>query len=135
MHQIEHYSELGRVSRMLIRRSRDARQRSGKIKGAGSLGDLLETLAQPRKAIDNFLGREDFNHPGTWRLLDLTTGRPDIVHCHNLHGKYFDLTVLPWLSAKSTTVLTLHDSWLLSGHCAHSFDCARWIVGCGHCLT
>jgi hypothetical protein len=30
-------------------------------------------------------------------------------------------------------VLTLHDAWLLSGHCAHSFDCERWKTGCGEC--
>ena len=30
-------------------------------------------------------------------------------------------------------VLTLHDAWLLSGHCAHSFDCERWKIGCGRC--
>ena len=31
------------------------------------------------------------------------------------------------------TILTLHDAWLLSGHCAHSLDCERWRVGCGAC--
>jgi glycosyltransferase involved in cell wall biosynthesis len=30
-------------------------------------------------------------------------------------------------------ILTLHDAWLLSGHCAHSFDCERWQIGCGRC--
>jgi hypothetical protein len=30
-------------------------------------------------------------------------------------------------------MLTLHDAWLLSGHCAHSFDCQRWKTGCGEC--
>ena len=29
--------------------------------------------------------------------------------------------------------MTLHDAWLLSGHCAHSFECERWKSGCGHC--
>jgi glycosyltransferase involved in cell wall biosynthesis len=27
----------------------------------------------------------------------------------------------------------MHDAWLLSGHCAHSFDCERWKSGCGQC--
>jgi glycosyltransferase involved in cell wall biosynthesis len=27
----------------------------------------------------------------------------------------------------------LHDAWLLTGHCAHSFDCERWLTGCGSC--
>jgi glycosyltransferase involved in cell wall biosynthesis len=30
-------------------------------------------------------------------------------------------------------VLTLHDAWLLSGHCAHSLGCERWMIGCGSC--
>jgi glycosyltransferase involved in cell wall biosynthesis len=30
-------------------------------------------------------------------------------------------------------LLTLHDAWLLSGHCAHSLDCDRWKTGCGQC--
>src|SRR5262249_10828825 len=57
----------------------------------------------------------------------------DIVHAHNLHGYYFDLRILPELSGKIPLVLTLHDAWLLSGHCAHSFDCMRWQIGCGQC--
>ena len=57
----------------------------------------------------------------------------NIVHCHNLHGGYFDLRVLPRLSREVPVVATLHDAWLLSGHCAHSFDCERWRSGCGHC--
>jgi glycosyltransferase involved in cell wall biosynthesis len=27
----------------------------------------------------------------------------------------------------------MHDAWLLSGHCAHSFECERWRSGCGAC--
>jgi glycosyltransferase involved in cell wall biosynthesis len=30
-------------------------------------------------------------------------------------------------------MLTLHDAWLISGHCAHSFGCDRWKTGCGQC--
>lgn len=30
-------------------------------------------------------------------------------------------------------MLTLHDAWLLAGHCAHSFNCERWKTGCGNC--
>jgi len=71
--------------------------------------------------------------PGTWKLLDLPGRLPDVVHCHNLHGGYFDLRALPSLSRKVALVLTLHDAWLLGGHCAHSLDCQRWETGCGNC--
>src|SRR5262245_46854280 len=85
------------------------------------------------KLIDLYRGVEDFRFPGTWQLLELTPRPPDVIHGHNLHGAYFDLRALPWLSHRVPIVLTLHDAWLLSGHCAHSLDCDRWLIGCGHC--
>ena len=66
-------------------------------------------------------------------MLDALPAPPDIIECHNLHGGYFDLRALPWLSRQAATVLVLHDAWLLSGHCAHSFDCDKWQTGCGAC--
>ena len=94
---------------------------------------LTHMIAEPGKALNRYCGIEDFRFPGTWELLNLPQHRPDIVHCHNLHGGYFDLRAVPWLSQQVPVVLTLHDAWLLSGHCAHSLDCERWKTGCGHC--
>lgn len=94
---------------------------------------FLRIVAQPRRELDIQWGREDFNFPGARRLLELPPHKPDIVHCHNLHGGYFDLRVLPRLSEQRPLMLTLHDAWLLSGHCGHSFDCDRWKIGCGQC--
>jgi glycosyltransferase involved in cell wall biosynthesis len=90
-------------------------------------------LVRGAKAVERSLGVEDFRFPGTWQLLDLTDRRADVVHCHNLHGGYFDLRALSWLSRQVPVIVTLHDAWLLSGHCAHSFDCERWTTGCGRC--
>jgi glycosyltransferase involved in cell wall biosynthesis len=56
-----------------------------------------------------------------------------LLHAHNLHGSYFDLRALPHLSQAWPFFVTLHDAWMLSGHCAHSFNCDRWITGCGNC--
>jgi glycosyltransferase involved in cell wall biosynthesis len=105
----------------------------GHVWGAGWLSRRAGGLAQPGKSLDGYCGFEDFRFPGTWRLLQLTPRHPDIIHCHNLHGGYFDLRALPWLSQQIPMILTLHDAWLLSGHCAHSFGCDRWKNGCGHC--
>ena len=98
----------------------------------------LARLGEPLRLLNYERGREDFDFPATSRLSELA-GQPDVIHCHNLHGAwlpgggYFDLRELPTLSARQPLVLTLHDAWLLSGHCAHSFDCQRWQTGCGHC--
>jgi glycosyltransferase involved in cell wall biosynthesis len=97
------------------------------------LGKRIDLLTSPNRMCAYLKGHEDFDHPETFDLLKLTPEPPDILHCHNLHGGYFDLRALPHLSHQVPTVLTLHDAWLLSGHCAHSFDCEQWKTGCGNC--
>jgi glycosyltransferase involved in cell wall biosynthesis len=94
---------------------------------------LLRSIANPAEELRPRLGAEDFNHPGTHRLLELVPNRPDVIHCHNLHGGYFDLRAIPALARRVPVLLTLHDAWLLSGHCSHSFACERWKFGCGRC--
>jgi len=112
----------------------------GPLRGVRHLQEAIRLVAgQPRRWWERQQGREDFDFPGTWRLPTLLKARPDVLHCHNLHGGwvgdggYFDLAALPSLSRMFPLVLTLHDAWLLSGHCAHSFDCERWKTGCGAC--
>ena len=104
-----------------------------KVWGAKRLRYWLPWLGQPKRMSEILQGHEDFDFPATQRILDLPPERPDILHCHNLHGGYFDLRFLPQLSQAVPLILSLHDAWLLSGHCAHSFDCERWKTGCGEC--
>ena len=94
---------------------------------------IADKFGGPVRALDEFRGIESFHYPATYRLPDLPPQNPDIIHAHNLHGGFFDLRALPWLSRQYPLVLTLHDAWLLSGHCSHSFDCERWRSGCGSC--
>lgn len=103
------------------------------VPGGWRVTGRLAKLSEPHRLIAESRGYEDFDYPGTKYLLDLTNPRPDIVHCHNLHGGYFDLRRLPEISHQVPVVITLHDAWLLSGHCAHSFGCERWKTGCGNC--
>jgi len=100
--------------------------------GAKRLGDLLTRAGEPRRWARVARGDEDFDFPGTWTLVQEAAGA-GVVHLHNLHGGYFDLRALPALSRVAPVVVTLHDSWLLTGHCAHSFECERWATGCHDC--
>jgi glycosyltransferase involved in cell wall biosynthesis len=93
----------------------------------------LKTLAGGWTEVRREWGREVFSFPGSRKLAALCPRKPDVVHAHNLHGDYFDLRQLPRLARWAPTVLTLHDAWLLAGHCAHSLDCDRWRQGCGDC--
>ena len=113
--------------------SRKVSALSGDTAISAKAARALEISADPLHYIGGKLGHDNFDHPGTWELLSLTPERPDIVHCHNLHGNYFDLRALPWLSKQVPVVLHLHDSWLLTGHPPVSFECDQWMTGCGKC--
>jgi glycosyltransferase involved in cell wall biosynthesis len=112
---------------------RSFRRLEKNIRGVWRLRNAYKALKHPLQAVEQHLGLESFHHPGTWDILNLLPEKPDVFHCHNLHGHYFDLRALPWLGRQVPVVLTLHDAWLLSGHCAHSLDCERWRTGCGRC--
>lgn len=101
------------------------------IGGAGSRRGRV--LTHPGIALDALRGREDFRFTASRRVLELAPSPPEVVHVHNLHGGYFDLRVLPDLARRARLVATLHDAWLLTGHCAHPFDSDGWLRGCGDC--
>jgi glycosyltransferase involved in cell wall biosynthesis len=107
------------------------------IRASGALAaPKIRNFGEPARWLRRFRGREDMEFPGSHRLLELAHRPVDVVHAHNLHGAgtgFFDLRALPELAARVPVILTLHDGWLLAGHCAHSFDCDRWMSGCGRC--
>ena len=98
------------------------------------LGNLLKFLSR-RVAV--FLGRENFYYPASRKILEYSqkyfSQKPDILHAHNLHGDYFDLRSLSYYSKKVPFLITMHDNWLLTGHCAYFLECNRWKIGCGKC--
>ncbi len=57
----------------------------------------------------------------------------DVLNFHNLHTGYFNYMAIPYLTRKKPAVLTLHDMWSFTGHCAYSYGCGRWEIGCGQC--
>ncbi len=108
-------------------------------RNTAALERRLRAFAGPARRFRRWRGHEDFDYPHSRQLLQHVPQVPDVVHCHNLHGGYlpaggyFDLRYLSELSRMVPVVLTLHDAWLLSGHCAHSLACERWENGCGSC--
>jgi glycosyltransferase involved in cell wall biosynthesis len=120
-------------SRILLTYERKLRTSGVSSRAAAWTRRSLHLAGNPGRSWEIFRGLENFSYPGTWRLLELAGFRPSIIHCHNLHSGYFDLRALPWLSRIAPVIITLHDAWLLSGHCAHSFGCGRWKNGCGVC--
>jgi glycosyltransferase involved in cell wall biosynthesis len=105
----------------------------GRFPAHPRLRRALRALRDPGIAVDLARGREDFRFPASRRVLDLPPRSPGVLHLHNLHGAYFDLRELPALAAQVPTLLTLHDEWLYTGHCAYTLDSEGWLRGCGNC--
>jgi glycosyltransferase involved in cell wall biosynthesis len=104
-----------------------------RVRGGGRISRAVMALAEPGRFWRYIKGTEDFDHPGSRKILELTPEKPQIVHCHNLHGGFFDLRLLPWLSTRMPVLINLRDAWLFTGHCAYFIDCHRWRIGCGQC--
>ena len=69
-------------------------------------------------------------------LKKLDSIKPDVVHLHNIHGYYINYPMLlNYLRINNIpTVITMHDFWLMTGHCAYiNKNCNRWKNGCGNC--
>lgn len=84
-------------------------------------------------------GHHGFNNKAeTKRLLAwIDKVQPDIIHMHNIHNHYVNVRMLLEYIAKKNIpcVLTMHDCWTFTGHCAY-FDysgCDKWKTGCNHC--
>ncbi len=63
--------------------------------------------------------------------------KPDIIHLHNLHIDYINLSLLFSYIKKHqiSVVWTLHDCWAFTGHCPYFTltKCDKWKTGCHHC--
>lgn len=101
--------------------------------GTKNISGLLRRIAAPSRYFKRNQGFEDFDFPGSRLITSLPDEPAEIVHLHNLHLNYFDLNYLPELSNRLPVVMTLHDMWPLTGHCAYSMGCQRWMTGCGEC--
>lgn len=121
------------VSRALLR----AADRVGPPRKGGLVARTLRRglrfAAAPRKTLDKRRGRESFDFPGTAAIPDLPPEPPDVIHCHNLHGGFFDLRQLAPMSHRLPLVMTLHDEWTFTGHCAYALYGERWRDGCISC--
>mgnify|MGYP001052507287 CR=1 FL=1 len=71
----------------------------------------------------------------TKRLVDfIVREKFDVIHLHNLHGYYLDLSFVQSLGKLGIPIVwTLHDGWPITGRCAYLSECNSWKIGCGNC--
>jgi len=126
----ETLGELGHSSRMLVGRklTGDARTRLLKRSDAWRAADRV--VGTPLDA----LGLPYVLYPSSFAVAaDPWFRAADVVQLHNTHGSYFSHSALPLLSRRRPVVWFLHDMWPFTGHVIYSYDCERWLHGCGSC--
>ncbi|RLG20717.1 hypothetical protein DRN74_04830 [Candidatus Micrarchaeota archaeon] len=110
--------------------------RGPKVEEPGTIRFAFQLEVYLHVALTRLTGLQGY---GTWlstrRLIRLIREwKPDIIHFHNIHGYYLDLSIAEAMDKLGIPVVwTLHDAWPLSGRCAHFLDCERWKTGCGKC--
>ena len=89
---------------------------------------------RPMAFLNNRVGLTDTTLFTPLRMLTSTAFRcADVVNIHNMHGKYWNFWTLPLEATRKPVVLTLHDEWFLTGDCAYTYRCERWLDHCGSC--
>lgn len=63
--------------------------------------------------------------------------KPDVIHFHNIHDSFLNMPMLFKYIRKAGihVVWTMHDCWLMTGHCALyvGTGCYKWKQGCKNC--
>lgn len=98
----------------------------------------------PERRVSDFINtgigyQGSLNWFGTKKFLkELDKIKPDIIHLHNLHSNYINLSlVFQYIKSHDIKVIwTLHDCWAFTGHCPHFAyaGCNKWKSGCKNCV-
>lgn len=126
-----------RLHQGLLSEGVDSRFLVNQVKSNSKFVDAIPAIKPIDYQILRFtrsFGFNDIHRTSTFDILKHPFYQEaDILHFHNLHGGYFNYLALPSLTENKPAILTLHDMWAITGHCAYSFDCSRWKIGCGKC--
>lgn len=57
----------------------------------------------------------------------------DIVHYHLIHNNFLSINDFQELTNCKKSVWTIHDPWLVTGHCIYPLECENWKEGCYEC--
>lgn len=110
--------------------------------GRGDPADLRYEIIYDKK-IPYFFSRaygklapyRKYDRYATKRIIEtIKKNNIDIVHLQNIHGNYMGIRDIKEIAKHCRVIWTLHDMWAITGHCAHAFDCKKWIEGdCDNC--
>src|SRR3990172_11558351 len=95
------------------------------------LGFLLDRAG---RVASDLTGLQDMLIPSSaWLHRHPWVRRADVLQFFNTWGGFVSFTALARLSSARPVVWWLSDQWLFTGHCVYTYDCDRWLTGCGTC--
>ena len=96
--------------------------------------DLWNRIGTIARSVEKKRGILDFGKIGVLKLLtNLKFQESNLIHLHNIHGYYLSFYALEKISSKKKLIWTLHDDYILTGHCSFAMTCEKWLNGCGNC--
>jgi glycosyltransferase involved in cell wall biosynthesis len=136
----------GRIAKIISEQASSDGWDCYSVHGSRYVGELAANSIQVSGKLDeyaHFLLSRVFDMHGlgscnaTKQLISaIDSIHPDVVHIHNIHGYYvnYELLFRHLVKAQYPTVITMHDFWLMTGHCAYiNKSCPKWETGCGTC--
>jgi glycosyltransferase involved in cell wall biosynthesis len=83
--------------------------------------------------VTSRLGLNDVHRISSFKITrNRVYQEADVINFHGFRH-HFSYLALPALTRDKPGIFTLHDIWPFTGHCAISYDCQRWKIGCGKC--
>ena len=128
-----------RLHRTLLRLGVDSKMLVLQDEGSGPDVSRLPrfdalSLERRLRSVTGRIGLNDVHRLGSFQLDRHTFFQnADLLHFHGMHSGTFSYLALPRAAASKPCVLSLHDTWAFTGHCAYSYECERWKTGCGDC--
>lgn len=95
------------------------------------LNDVRSFSSRVRKKLAFYLANDIDLFSSEHILKTLEFKLANIIHCHNLHGNYFNLSTLEKISRIKPVIWTFHDMWPITAHCGHTFDGSTLSINSG----
>jgi glycosyltransferase involved in cell wall biosynthesis len=131
-HDLHRYlRQQGIVSNQLVR-TKHSDDRDTYVVGDGF--NCREACNDMINKIEKRYGTHSLHYPFSFSIFtDPLFLETDVVHYHLIHNYFFNLSLLPLLTALKPSILTIHEPFFTTGHCIQPLDCERWKTGCGDC--
>lgn len=98
-----------------------------------SFSDSIDTL-EIYKKYESEHSIKSLVFPYAHKIMNMKEFREaDIVHYHLIHNYIVSLYDLPLMFKKKKSVWTIHDPWVITGHCIYPMECDKYMSGCTDC--